>query len=739
MPILTLIPLEAQISILILVILPAIAVFLLRLSLYKKLEEINNKISRLLVGGEEEGIQPEIVKRLRKRYQKASEKLEHVNTLALIDSLYKDERVRFLVFKIQFDRADGITRALPNLLIAFGLIGTFLGITSNLTNISEIVTGFSGNGEDMKGLVQKLQSPLQDMGIAFSSSLFGLLFGSILTIVNTIFNTSIAKHQLIASLEDYLDNIYKPTVEGNTRLDTAIDRMVTQQQEFLTRFHENVGATLERSFGKAANQITEECGRINQIAENVYTNFSNAAGTISTGASTFQYAAKSLESQTKTLAESLHGFKSGVETFKIAANQIENNNIIQNLSRVLVGLNISQQAFTNSTQTLENSLEGITSSNKTAAELAEKVYQSLHTSIAYMDNASTTIERSANTFSSAVTSMETHSQTFAFFVPGIQKSAKTFEAAANKLEQNNIIQNLDRVLAEFNTTQTAFTHSTQTLQGSLEGITTSNQTAAQLAQSVYKTWQASTNKIDAASAMINDGASIFQQAATSLQGQTQTLVELVPQFHTGVSDFVSAADRVKTNNIIENLDALVTNLGTTQAAFTNSTQTLAVGVEGMMSSHQQANQIIKQVYQGLTTTTSSLQEGSRNFVSATQVIRDSLPAIDRAVNSLQQVGSEVISLSKNNGQVSASTQNAIDGFNRNCLKVLNNTDLSIQDIGTTNKSNWQSLVNILEPKIQTDRESLQRLLAVIEKLEKIVSNIDNANDKDRRSRIFGRS
>jgi exonuclease VII small subunit len=739
MPILTLIPLETKIAILVLVILPAISVFLLRLNLHKKLEEINNRISRLLVGGEEEGIQPEIVKRLRNRYQKASKKLEHVNTLALIDSIYKDERVSFLVFKIQFDRADGITRALPNLLIAFGLIGTFLGITSNLTNISEIVTGFSDSSQNISGLVQKLQSPLQDMGIAFSSSLFGLLFGSILTIANTILNTSLAKNQLIASLEDYLDNIYKPTVEGNTRLDTAIDRMVDQQQQFLLRFHENVGRVLETSFGRAANQIAEECGRINQIAENVYTNFSNAASTISTGATTFQQAAISLESQTKSLADYLCEFKSGVETFRASAEQLEKNSIIQNIDRVLAELNTSQQAFTNSTQTLENSLEGITSSNKTAAELAEKVYQSLHTSISSMDNASTTIEQSANTFSSAVTSMETHAQTFAFFVPGIQKSAKTFETAANKLEQNNIIQNLDRVLTEFTTTQTAFTHSTQTLKSSLEGITTSNQIAAQLAQSVYKTWQASTNKIDAASEMINNGAILFQQATTSLQGQTQTLVGLVPQLQTGISDFVSAANKVKTNNIIKNLDALVTNLGTTQAAFTNSTQTLAVGVEGMMSSHQQANQIIKQVYQGLVTTTSSLQEGSNNFVSAAQVVRDSLPVINLAVSSLQQVGSEVVSLSQNNVQISESTQTALTGFNRNCLKVLNNTDLSIQDISTTNKSNWQSLVNILEPKIQTDRESLKRLLTVIEKLEKIVSNIDNTNNRDRSSDLQGRS
>jgi outer membrane protein OmpA-like peptidoglycan-associated protein len=421
-PIFVLIPLETWISILVLVILPAISILTLRLSLHNKLQQINDKVSRLLISGEKEGIQPDIVKRLRIRYQSASKNLEHVNTLA--------------------------------------------------------------------------------------------------------------------RLEDYLDNIYKPTVEGNTRLDTAIDRMVTQQQEFLTRFHENVGATLERSFGKAANQIAEECGIINQIAENVYTNFSNAAGTTSTGASTFQYAAKSLESQTKTLANSLDGFKSGVDTFKIAANQIENNNIVQNLDRVLAELNISQQAFANSNQTLENSLEGITSSNKTAAELAKKVYQSLYTSIASMDNASTTIERSANTFSSAVTSMETHAQTFAFFVPVIQKSAKTFETAANKLEQNNIIQNLDRVLAEFNTTQTAFTHSTQTLQGSLEGITTSNQTAAQLAQSVYKTWQASTNKIDAAAKKLESSSPIIIDEKSGNFKFPSGSAELTPDLQTYIQDTI---------------------------------------------------------------------------------------------------------------------------------------------------------------------------------------------------------
>ena len=168
----TLIPLETKIAILVLVILPAIAVIFLRLILHKRLQKINHLISRLLSGSDAEGIQPPIVERLRERYKQASKKLEHVNTIALIDSIYKEERVRFLFFKIECDRAEGITRVLPNLLIAFGLIGTFWGITNNLNSISTAITVSSQNNDAMIGSLQGLKQPLQNMGTAFSARSF---------------------------------------------------------------------------------------------------------------------------------------------------------------------------------------------------------------------------------------------------------------------------------------------------------------------------------------------------------------------------------------------------------------------------------------------------------------------------------------------------------------------------------------------------------------------------------------
>ncbi len=686
MQIFTLIPSETKLSILFLVIMPAIIVGFLRFRLHRKLQIMNDRISRLLSGDHADGIQPPIVERLRSRYQKASQKLEHVNTIALIDSVYKDEKLSYLGIKVQYDRADSITRVLPNLLIAFGLIGTFLGITSNLTNISSVITSLDTSNPDIGKLVQGLQPALRDMGVAFSASLFGLSFGSLLTIFNTIWNTSVAKHQLVAGLEDYLDNIYKPTFEGNTRLDTAIDRMVKQQEEFLLRFHENVGRALETSFGKAANQIATECSKINRIAENVYTNFSNAAGTIATGATTFELAANSLQAQNQIFTNSLQEFKTGVHTFQAAAHGLEQNNIVQNIDRTLAELNTSQQAFTNSTKTLETSLEGITSSNQNAAQLAEKVYQSWDASIIQIGTASGTIENGAKTFSQAANLLESQTQIMAGLVPHLQTGVASFVSGASKVENNNIVHNIDRVLTELNTSQQAFTNSTKTLEISLEGITSSNKTAAELAQSVYKTWQSSTSKIDKASETISNGATLFQKVATSLEGQTQTLVELLPHVQAGVNTWqTSQAEFAKSTD-----------------AFSQSSQQIQAGLN-----------IWRAAQTDFAKSTDVFSRSAQQIQPVVANLEPAITAINRSAITLQQFGGEVANLSKNTLQVSESSKTTIANFDRQHQTALNTTQSLVQNLKEVNRSSWQELQKILNQQITADRSFHEQLLAAM--------------------------
>jgi hypothetical protein len=385
------------------IVVPTVIAIYARITLHRYLHDQITKVSRLLNFQETRGLQPKILENLETRFKSASLELENVNTIALISNAYGEEEIELLGFKLRCDQAENFCRLLPNLLLAFGLLGTFIGITSNLYNIGEAINRVSQSGADIGALVQQLLPQLQGMGIAFLASLVSLFCSSLITIINFSFNTGWAKYRLIGCLEDYLDNIYKPIVEGDTRLDKAVNRMVEQQQEFLTRFHEKVGQVLEDSFGRAANQIADECSKINKVAEQVYTQFAQAAGTIATGATTFQHSALSLEAQTQTMAKLIPQFQSSAEQihlgslrFLSASEKIEQTNAIAHLEKITSDLCTTQQAFTSSTETLETGLQGIMSSNLQAAQLAEQVYKQLQASTSQIQQGSKSFLKAAN-------------------------------------------------------------------------------------------------------------------------------------------------------------------------------------------------------------------------------------------------------------------------------------------------------------------------------------------------------
>jgi ribosomal 50S subunit-associated protein YjgA (DUF615 family) len=654
MQLLTLLSPETKLSIFLGVILPTLIGLPLRWFLYRDLKAMNNRIARLTFAEQEEGIQPPIVNKLKVRYQEASKKIEQVNTTALIDIIYKDERLSYLGQKIQFDRAETITVTLPNLLIAFGLIGTFWGITSNLSNISAIIPTFNQSDS----IVSRLEQPLQAMGVAFSTSLFGIFFGSILTIFNAVWNTSIAKYNLLAGLEDYLDNIYRPTVEGNTRLDKAVERMVQQQEEFLLRFHENVGRALETSFGRAAMQIADECAKINRIAEGVYTNFANAAGTISTGAATFGDAANSLKSQNQILANSLQEFKGGVEIFKIAANQIEQNNVIKNLDRILGELNTSQQEFANSTQTLEKSLVGITASNQAAAELAQNIYLTWQTSTQQINDAAETIGAGAVIFQQSSAALGTQTQIIVELMPQFKNGVNTFVTAANKVKGNNIIQNLDRVVNNLSGTQQAFADSAQILTNGAKDIITNNQQAAELAKQVYR-------GLDISGTQIQSGASSLVDAANSLATDLTTTVKswqtAQTEFANSTTVFSNATRQI--HPMIGSVDRAANNLqlfGNKIVDLSNNTlkvsQSTSAQIQPAIASIDRATNSLQQFGKEVVDLSNNTLKVSQSTSAQMQPAIDS---IDRATNNLQQFGKEVVSLSNNTLKVSQSTSSQI--------------------------------------------------------------------------------
>jgi hypothetical protein len=341
-----------------LVLFPAIVAIGIRVTLYRYFQDSTEKVKRLIKGNSP-GIQPKIVTNLEERFRRASEYLETVNTSALIDELYGEEKFSFFGFSLNCAKWDYFGTILPNLLLAFGLLGTFWGITQNLTNIGSVINQGSANSSD---LIEQLKIPLQSMGIAFITSLVALLFSSIITVVNFFFNTNIARVRLLSSLEDYLDNIVQPTIQGRSRLDRAVNRMVEQQNDFLLNFHNNVTRIMESSLTKVAQQINDGNQETARLVTQVCERLTETAGTLSNGGDTFQRSTRLFQEQVTKLDTIIQheNFVKYSATLDSCASKLQNtvdnfvnSKVTENLVTTARNLDSTQERFSTTVQSLQ--------------------------------------------------------------------------------------------------------------------------------------------------------------------------------------------------------------------------------------------------------------------------------------------------------------------------------------------------------------------------------------------------
>lgn len=385
------------------VVLPSLAAIFLRFALHRHLVFLESRVRRLIKRGER-GNQPEIVKELETRFREASRNLEQVNTVALIDQFYSQEKVWF----ISCEQIEYFCRLLPNLLLAFGLLGTFLGITINLSALSQTIS--QTNASDVNRLLNELQAPLKGMGIAFTTSLIGLLLSAVLTIVNFLFNTSLSKYKLISSLEDYLDNIYQPTIPGHTRIDKAVDRLVVEFKDFLGRFGTTVRDAVESSLGEKIQEIVNVNKQSSELAREVYSGFQASSSTIARGSNDFQTAVAAMITT--------------ADKFTEVAQIFEQSQFAQMLSNATKDLYNTQKNFSNSASILNESVSSIEtavielqSSSQKLVKLGEEISSINQTSIQVLE-----LHQSSQ-------------QSLGEIIPQLHQGAQSYQSAITTLEK----------------------------------------------------------------------------------------------------------------------------------------------------------------------------------------------------------------------------------------------------------------------------------------------------------------
>ena len=139
-----------------------------------------------------------------KNFQNLIDNLRNTGSLNVTDT---DARMIKSKFGARIGRARGKVSFLSGLLVMLGLLGTFLGLLSTIDAVGLAMAGMSDisvdSADGMSGFISDLAAPLQGMGLAFSSSLFGLS-GSLLVGTIQYFSSS-AQDSFIENFSRWLD------------------------------------------------------------------------------------------------------------------------------------------------------------------------------------------------------------------------------------------------------------------------------------------------------------------------------------------------------------------------------------------------------------------------------------------------------------------------------------------------------------------------------------------------------
>lgn len=130
----------------------------------------------------------------------------------------KDDRLSFSALSMRalldsirsrLDESRDLSRYIVGLLIFLGLLGTFWGLLDTLSSIGGVISGLTVTGGDAAGIFSELRAgleePLEGMGTAFSSSLFGLSGALVLGFVDL--QTGHAQNRFYNDLEEWLSGL----------------------------------------------------------------------------------------------------------------------------------------------------------------------------------------------------------------------------------------------------------------------------------------------------------------------------------------------------------------------------------------------------------------------------------------------------------------------------------------------------------------------------------------------------
>lgn len=163
----------------------------------------------------------------------------------------------------RLDESRDLSRYMIGLLIFLGLLGTFWGLLQTVTSVGDVIGDLSVANQDLIGVFDDLkvglEAPLEGMGTAFSSSLFGLAGSLILGFLEL--QASQAQNRFYNELEDWLSSYTRLSggtlgMEGDQSVPAYVSALLEKTADSLDELQRMLARGEEQRASSSANLLS---------------------------------------------------------------------------------------------------------------------------------------------------------------------------------------------------------------------------------------------------------------------------------------------------------------------------------------------------------------------------------------------------------------------------------------------------------------------------------------------------
>jgi hypothetical protein len=193
----------------------------------------------------------------RTRYRRAAERIEAVDANAIASGeLSSYEALRLWKWRISMGALAEIMGSAPGVFITIGLLGTFLGLATNLSELGLILSvGDESSSASPGDLIDRLGGILAPMSTAFISSLGGIFYSLLFWVTGLVMGANRVAIESETLLVAYLEQIVQADCNRFSLLRASVERMELCLAEFMSMFSDRVGQAIDNAMSQKIDGV----------------------------------------------------------------------------------------------------------------------------------------------------------------------------------------------------------------------------------------------------------------------------------------------------------------------------------------------------------------------------------------------------------------------------------------------------------------------------------------------------